>query len=82
MLSAKKISDLQYCQTNRLLLLRPTNEHLKAVVAVHGDPETNRFNPSGQPQPKVANHFYPIGFPTGLIMALVIGQFLRFSSHI
>ena len=47
MLNASKISDLQDCRTNRLLLRRPSNDHLQVVVAIHGDPETNQFNPSG-----------------------------------
>ncbi|WP_086819249.1 GNAT family N-acetyltransferase [Allokutzneria sp. NRRL B-24872] len=33
--------------TDRLVLRRPTAEDLAAVVEIHADPETNRFNPLG-----------------------------------
>jgi RimJ/RimL family protein N-acetyltransferase len=34
-------------RTARLHLLLPLPEDLDAVVAIHGDPETNRYNPDG-----------------------------------
>ena len=34
-------------QTARLLLRRPTHTDLPALYAIHSDPETNRYNPSG-----------------------------------
>ncbi|MBI9050095.1 MAG: GNAT family N-acetyltransferase [Anaerolineaceae bacterium] len=58
MINAKKPSDLQSCQTNRLLLQRPIDAHLPAVVAVHIDPETNRFNPSGPPTAEVCKTLF------------------------
>ncbi|MEE1782522.1 GNAT family N-acetyltransferase [Streptomyces sp. SP17BM10] len=33
--------------TERLLLTRPQDDDVEAVFAVHGDPETNRYNPHG-----------------------------------
>ncbi|MEV7023431.1 GNAT family N-acetyltransferase [Kitasatospora sp. NPDC093558] len=34
-------------ETGRLLLTRPQDDDVEAVFAVHGDPETNRYNPYG-----------------------------------
>ncbi len=39
-------------RTERLLLRRPVASDLAAVVAVHADPETNRFNPRGPSPPE------------------------------
>ena len=39
-------------QTERLLLRRPSVTDLEAVVTIHGDPETNRFNPRGPSSPE------------------------------
>jgi RimJ/RimL family protein N-acetyltransferase len=38
---------LPILSTARLHLLRPEQQDLDAVVAIHGDPETNRYNPDG-----------------------------------
>lgn len=42
-------SDVE-CRTQRLILRRPRAADLDAVFAIHGDPETNRFNPAGPMQ--------------------------------
>ncbi|MGW2253105.1 GNAT family N-acetyltransferase [Kitasatospora sp. NPDC001660] len=34
-------------ETGRLRLTRPQDDDVEAVFAVHGDPETNRYNPYG-----------------------------------
>jgi RimJ/RimL family protein N-acetyltransferase len=36
-----------YVETQRLLLRAPIHRDSDAVFAIHGDPETNRFNPHG-----------------------------------
>jgi ribosomal-protein-alanine N-acetyltransferase len=33
--------------SERLLLLRPDEQHLEAIYQIHADPRTNEFNPSG-----------------------------------
>ena len=35
------------CESTRLLLRRPRVDHVAAVFAIHGDPETSRYNPAG-----------------------------------
>ncbi|MFJ6774461.1 GNAT family N-acetyltransferase, partial [Kitasatospora sp. NPDC091257] len=39
--------------SERLVLTRPQEGDLEAVFAIHGDPETNRYNPNG-PQRDIA----------------------------
>jgi RimJ/RimL family protein N-acetyltransferase len=43
------LSDIE-CRTQRLILRRPRAGDIDAVFAIHGDPETNRFNPAGPMQ--------------------------------
>jgi RimJ/RimL family protein N-acetyltransferase len=40
-------ADTAELRTERLVLRRPVPEDLAAVHEVHGDPATNRYNPSG-----------------------------------
>jgi [ribosomal protein S5]-alanine N-acetyltransferase len=47
MLNPVLISHFEHVQTERLILRTPRNEDIEAVFAIHGDPETNRFNPNG-----------------------------------
>ncbi|MEZ0090447.1 GNAT family N-acetyltransferase [Streptacidiphilus sp. EB129] len=41
------VSRIRVAETERLVLTRPQPDDAEAVFAVHGDPETNRYNPHG-----------------------------------
>jgi RimJ/RimL family protein N-acetyltransferase len=43
-----------HAETRRLLLRCPTHDDGAAVLAIHGDPRTNVFNPSGPATPEAA----------------------------
>lgn len=51
-------------ETERLLLTRPQDDDVEAVFAVHGDPETNRYNPHGPHRDRAESRAMLDGFLT------------------